>query len=321
MEPITSVLIHSSRYPDAVRRAYIESFRSRRMNHQFHYDTEKQAQQWLAIHEAYSPARRDQDCLATYQSAFRDAASEIKSRPLTVLSLGCGGGQKDVALLSAFGELDQILYVPTDVSLPLTLTAHLAAKTSFPAINSQPAILDLSKTEDLNSVSIQGDARLITFFGMIPNFEPTEVFPQLSTALRGGDHLLLSVNLAPASNYSEGVQRILPQYQNQLTRRWLATVLLDAGLELNPEEIEFQIADQGSLKRIEAGYRFQRRQTLRLDHEEFAFQPGEWFQLFFSYRHTPALLRDLLASYQIDIVQQSITTSAEEGVFLCRKAT
>lgn len=315
MEPLTSVLIHESRYPGRVRAAYIESFRARRMNHQFHYDTEKQAQLWLALHEAYSPARRDDDCLKTYQRAFNEVASRLTARPLTLLSLGCGGGQKDLALLSAFTQLEQIVYAPTDVSLPLTLTAHIAAKSRFPALVSLPVVLDLKETKDLNALIDKRTSRLIAFFGMLPNFEPDEILPQIASALRPGDHLLISANLAPGYD----VEKILPQYQNDLTRQWLATVLLDAGINLDPRDISFQIAPRGALKRVEAGYRFKNRQRIRLDREEFAFESGEWFQLFFSYRHTPELLRDLFAPHQIKIAQQWITASGEEGVFLLHK--
>ena len=307
MVPLTSVLIHESRYPGRARAAYIESFRSRWMNHQFHYDTEKQSQLWLALHEAYSPARRDNDCLKTYQQAFKDVAAKITLRPLTVLSLGCGGGQKDQALLSAFSELNQITYVPTDVSLTLALTAHLGAPTK-----SMPAVLDLNETKDLSALITPNTASLICFFGMIPNFEPDKVIPQIAASLRSSEHLLMSANLAPGGN----VEKILPQYDNELTRRWLSAVLVDAGLQLNPSDLEFEIGPQ---MRIEVGYRFQKEQTVQIDGEKFSYAPGEWFQLFFSYRHTPETVRDLFAQYGMQIQQQWIAASGEEGVFLLSK--
>lgn len=125
----------------------------------------------------------------------------------------------------------------------------------------------------------------------------------------------MSANLAP--NYD--LQTILPQYDNDLTRRWLATVLIDAGIEMQPGDIEFRIGHQGSLQRIEAGYRFSARQRFKLDGEEFVFEADEWFRLFFSYRHTPSLLRDLLAPYQLEIVREWVAQSEEEGVFLLKK--
>lgn len=319
MESVTPVLVHASRYPARVRSAYLASFRTRRMNHQFHYDTEKQAQQWLSIHEAFSPARRDEDCINTYQTAFSAASKIVSNRPLIVLSLGCGGGQKDLALLRELRNPEGIQYFPTDVSLPLALTAHTLITNENSFIKSQPAVLDISQTERLNELLPLNAPRLITFFGMLPNFEPEEVLPQLSQVIRADDYLLVSANLAPGADYASGVEKVLPQYDNAQTRRWVATVLLDAGLELDASEIEFVIADNGLLKRIEAAYRFTKSQTIRIDEVKFTFEPGERFQLFFSYRHTPKLLRDLFAPYKLEVVQEWITDSGEEGVFLLRK--
>src|ERR1051326_4570469 len=98
MEPAISVLIHPSRFPGRARLLYLKSFRERKMNHQFHYDSEKQAQRWLAIHEAYSPARNDADCLNTYAHAFNEINRALDFRKIALVSLGCGGGQKDLTL-------------------------------------------------------------------------------------------------------------------------------------------------------------------------------------------------------------------------------
>lgn len=318
MEPAVSVLVHPSRFPGRARAAYLKSFRNRRMNHQFHYDTEKQAQRWLNIHEVYSPARNEADCLETYGSAFKEISRFLDVPKMALVSLGCGGGQKDLNLLTASSGAAE--YFPADVSLPLALTAHLRITEKSPRQKSQPLVLDLAAADDL-STFLTPNARLIAFFGMLPNFEPDEVFPQLSAALRPQkDFLLLSANLAPGPDYRAGVEKIFPQYNNESTRLWLAAVLQDAGLELDPSEIDFKIVSTSSgLLRIEAGYEFKNSQNVRIDEERFLYAPGDWFQLFFSYRHTPERLSALLANYQIEIVQKWITESEEEGIFLCRK--
>src|SRR3954470_9008964 len=89
------VFIHASQFPDAVRAELLRSLRTREVNHKFHYESRKQAQKWLALHEAHSPARTDDDCLATYDRAFREVAAGVSGRNLQVVGLGCGGGQKD----------------------------------------------------------------------------------------------------------------------------------------------------------------------------------------------------------------------------------
>src|SRR5688572_28208714 len=105
MESSVMVTVDPSCFPGKARAAYLDSFRSRRMDHQFLYNTEKQAQLWLAIHEAYSPARTDADCRLTYAQAFRGVADFLGGGAINIMSVGCGGGQKDdemLSVLSAF---------------------------------------------------------------------------------------------------------------------------------------------------------------------------------------------------------------------------
>ena len=93
------VAIHASQFPENVRRDLLESLRTRRVNHKFHYDSVKQTQKWLALHQAYSPSRNDADCRAIYERGFAAAAAQIKAASVHVIGLGCGGGQKDTRLL------------------------------------------------------------------------------------------------------------------------------------------------------------------------------------------------------------------------------
>src|SRR6266700_788177 len=99
MSSVASVNIHPSQFPESVRRDLLASLRTRRVNHKFHYDSVKQTQKWLALHEAHSPARHDKNLLATYDEAFIATIKKIKSKSVHVIGLGCGGGQKDVQLL------------------------------------------------------------------------------------------------------------------------------------------------------------------------------------------------------------------------------
>jgi hypothetical protein len=74
------------------------------------------------------------------------------------------------------------------------------------------------------------------------------------------------------------------------------------------------------LRRFAAYYDFHRTRTVCVADEEFCFQAGESFRLFFSYRHTSDSLRDQLRTVGLAIEQSWVTASGEEGVFLCRPA-
>jgi L-histidine N-alpha-methyltransferase len=249
----------------------------------------------------------------------------LPSSPVRLIGLGCGGGQKDARLLSLLAEQGkQVSYSPCDISVALVLTSLLAAQTVVPEILCHPLVCDLAGADDLPQAFEREEApgvRLITFFGMIPNFEPEIIMPRLAALVSPGDLLLFSANLAPGSDYAAGVQHVLPGYDNPETRDWLLTFLQDLGVEPGDGTIQFSIEDSKSaLKRIVADYCFSKRRILDVHGEKFEFREGDKVRLFFSYRYTAGRIASLLAEHKLSILGQWITPSGEEGVFLCDRA-
>jgi L-histidine Nalpha-methyltransferase len=317
-----NVTIHSSQFPDPVRRDLLASLRDRRVNHKFHYDSIKQTVKWLALHEAHSPARTDQNCLDTYDLAFDETAARIKSKTIHVIGLGCGGGQKDARLLQLLKKRGRkISYTPSDVSPAMALVAREAALKVLPEKNCFPFVCDLATARDLPALLANRHPSLITFFGMIPNFEPDEILPKLAALVRKMDYLLFSANLAPGADYSAGVKKILPQYNNPLTHDWLLTFLLDLGVERGDGTLRFEIEEGAmKLKRVMARFHFSKTREIVVHGEKFKFRRGESIQLFFSYRYTPERVEKHLARHGLEIQAQWLAPSGEEGVFLCNRA-
>ena len=115
-------------FPENVRRDLLESLRTRRVNHKFHYDSVKQTQQWLALHQAFSPSRTDADCAATYDRSFAAVAARMEFRRVHLIGLGCGGGQKDTRLLKLLQDSGRkTFYTPSDVSTAMVLVAWQTA--------------------------------------------------------------------------------------------------------------------------------------------------------------------------------------------------
>jgi uncharacterized SAM-dependent methyltransferase len=328
MTSAAKVLIHASQFPEKVRRDLLESLRTRRVNHKFHYDSVRQTQKWLALHQAYSPTRNDADCRAIYEKGFQAAAAQIKVKSVHVIGLGCGGGQKDTRLLELLKRAGrEIFYTPCDVSTAMVLTARRTALAVVPEKNCFPFVCDLATANDLpvilDSRLAPHASRLVTFFGMIPNFEPQIILPRLAALVRPKDYLLFSANLAPGKNYAAGARKVLPQYDNPLTRDWLMTFLLDLGIGHNDGKLLFEVGNgpPGSgLKRIVARFHFKRACRIEIELEKFKFRPGDAIKLFFSYRYTPERVRMILNRHGLNICDQWTTRSEEEGVFLCRNA-
>ncbi|HLX96520.1 MAG TPA: L-histidine N(alpha)-methyltransferase [Verrucomicrobiae bacterium] len=334
MSSVANVLIHPSQFPEKVRRDLLESLRTRRVNHKFLYDSVKQTHQWLALHQAYSPTRNDADCQAIYKKGFQAAGAQIKSRCVHVIGLGCGGGQKDtrlLKLLKAGGK--EVSYTPCDVSTAMVLTARQTALVAVPEQNCFPVVCDLATANDLERVvglahradrtaqrGVPAIPRLFTFFGMIPNFEPQAILPKLASLVRPKDFLLFSANLAPGADYIAGMKRILPQYDNALTRDWLMTFLFDLGVERRDGKLRFEIeTGRFGLKRVVARFHFHRPCRVEIESKVFHFKKGDSIQLFFSYRYTPDRVRNILRRCRLEVRDQWIAESGEEGVFLCSK--
>ncbi len=321
MTTSVQVTIHPSQFPDNVRRDLLASLRTRRVNHKFHYDSVKQTQKWLALHEAHSPSRYDNDCLSTYNRAFAEAARVIRLKQVHVIGLGCGGGQKDVQLLKLLKSCGrEATYAPSDVSVAMALVARQAALKVLPENKCFPFVCDLATAEDLQKHLVTRHRSLVTFFGMIPNFEPRQILPQLAALLRHNDFLLFSANLAPGDDYTAGMEKILPQYDNPLTRDWLTAFLFDLGVEARDGKVRFTIETGGlGLQRVVARFHFGRSRRIKVSGQEFSLARGVAIRLFFSYRYTPTLVRKLLKQHGLLVSGEWATKSEEEGVFLCRR--
>lgn len=331
-----NVTIHASQFPESVRRDLQKSLRTRRVNHKFHYDSVKQTHQWLALHQRYSPTRNDADCRKIYEDAFKTAAGNLVSTRVHVIGLGCGGGQKDARLLQRLrGRGKEVFYTPCDVSTAMVLTARQTALAVIPEKNCFPLVCDLATANDLERIIREGrragdpnnsgtasrrpSQRIITFFGMIPNFEPRDILTKLSSFVRPKDHLIFSANLAPGADYAAGTKSILPQYDNALTRDWLMTFLVDLGIERRDGHLEFAIENGAcGLKRIVARFHFHRSRRIEVEGAELAFGRGESIRLFFSYRYTPERVRKILSKYKLAVAESWVADSEEEGVFLCQ---
>jgi L-histidine Nalpha-methyltransferase len=321
MSASVSIEIHSSQFPENVRRDLLASLRSRKVNHKFHYDSVKQTQKWLALHQIYSPTRNDEDCRKIYEKSFKAAAAKIKSKNVHVIGLGCGGGQKDTRLLKLLKARGQeIFYTPCDVSSAMVLVARQTALAILPEKNCFPVVCDLATAADLQKLLATRHPSLVTFFGMIPNFEPQDILPKLAVLIRPKDFSLFSANLAPGKNYAAGVKKVLPQYDNLPTREWLMTFLLDLGVEKKDGKLKFTIETGGfGLKRIVARFHFTRARRIEIEDQKFDFAAGDSIRLFFSYRYTPERIRRQLGRNGLEILGQWIAQSEEEGVFLCRR--
>ena len=294
-------VIHPGQSLAQVESHRADCLRQRNIAAKFHYETSRQADLWLKLHAQYAPPA---DIAAPYQAAAVTLAGQWSHMDGTLIALGCGGGEKDLIILNALPSGTH--FVPTDVSEPLALKAAEAVP------NSAPLVFDLAVAENLPAFIGQhaGRNRIFTFFGILPNFPPNEILPQLRALSKPEDRLLISANLAP-----NGMAAILPQYDNVPTREWLAEFPRTHGA--GEGAVNINIKQDGPLEHIAAHFAFEEACVMNADGEQFTFRPGDDLRLFVSYRYTQQSLGETLSLHGIVIEHSFLSANQEEGVFLC----
>jgi uncharacterized SAM-dependent methyltransferase len=323
--PVT-LTIHDSQYPDRVRQELCHGLRTKTLPGKFLYDSPAQAQRWLAYHHAYSPSRTDADLLRLYQHTFHTALRHLTATPLHYVSLGCGGGTKDLLFLQqATDRHTRFFFTPMDISPALVVETMLRIQSALPTLASFPLVVDFAAAPDLASLLAQPETpdtqRLLTCFGMLPNFDYQTFLPYVQHLLRPGDLLLLSANLSPLP-YPDACAHILPQYDNPLAHAWYTGLLDSLGFAASDYAMHLDahaLHVDGSVWQIRAAARFLRDVQLALYDETFAFSTGERLQLFFSNRFTPHIMPQILQDAELSVVEAFLFASQEEGIYLCRR--
>ena len=324
--PIT-LTFHESQYPARVIEQLRHGLRTRRLPIKCLYDSPGQAQRWLSYHQAYSPSRIESDLQALYQQSFHTALRLMQPVSLHYISLGCGGGRKDALFLQqAQLQCRHLHFTPIDISAALVLETIVHIQDAFPDLSSSPHVLDLEVQPDLVSLLSEHETvaskRLLSCFGMIPNFEYRAFLPSLRSLMRPADLLLISANLSPTP-CAESQAHILPQYDNPFAHAWFGGLLNSLGFPASHVRITVQaepLRPDGHLWQIQAYASFLQAVTVTVYDEAFHFTPDERLDLFFSNRFTPQVMPHILADAGLRIVETFLLASHEEGIYLCARS-
>ena len=300
-------IVHSSQSPVQVERERADCIRQRRISAKFHYETDRQAALWLKLHERYASS---EGMAQPYTEAARTLALTWPYSNGSLVALGCGGGEKDMAIFNVLPKATT--FIPTDVSKPLVLKTAQDARAIYPSTVITPLVFDMATSDDLLDFIDQHAQinRIYTFFGLIPNFPPKNILPRLRMLLRPEDRLLLSANLAP-----NGMEPILPQYDNDATREWLSEFPKAHGA--GEGKVKITIESEGQLQYIAACYQFQEPCVMEANGDTFEFHREDELQLFVSYRYTLETLANTLESHGIIIKDSFHAVNGEEGAFIC----
>ncbi len=271
------------------------------------------ARLWKKVHLTCSPFYQRPAVRRLYTQPATVLRALLRNAPYHFIALGCAEGFKESLLLRKLPKPNLLLTADTCLSM-----AKFAAR-KLPARAKIARQIDLISPSSISRIltppiphsksKASSPARLITLFGVLPNLDPLPLLRRLARAMKRGDLLLFSTNLAPGKNGRRGALHVLPQYNNPLTHRWLQAVALRTRPRFSQGSIHFGVypdPNQPSLSRIEARWIVGNKPT---------------HTLFSSRRPTLSQLESWVQISGLTLIHQWIEPKGEEGVWLTtRKA-
>ena len=212
------------------------------------------ARLWKKVHFACSPFIHRPAIRKLYSQPAPLLRSLLKTQPYHVIALGCAEGLKESLLLRKLPQPSHLTTADTSLTMARIAARKLPVKKKTAKKLDLTSPSSLSRALQFHSLS-QPPTRLLTLFGVLPNLDPLPLLRRLTKTLRPCDLLLFSTNLAPGKNPRAGALRILPQYENPTTRRWLEAAARRYRPRLPQGQLVFQINSdprQPSLARLEA---------------------------------------------------------------------
>ena len=271
------------------------------------------ARLWKKVHLTCSPFYQRSSVRRLYTQPATVLRSLLRNAPYHFIALGCAEGLKESLLLRKLPKPNLLLTADTCLSM-----AKFAAR-KLPACAKIARQIDLTSPSSISRILTSpiphskskdsSPARLITLFGVLPNLNPPPLLRCLAKNMGPRDLLLFSTNLAPGEKGRRGALRVLPQYDNPLTHKWLQGVALRTRPRLSPGSIHFGVypdTTQSSLSRIEARWVVENKPT---------------HTLFSSRRPTLSQVESWIQTSGLTCIRRRIEPKGEEGVWLTtRKA-
>jgi len=250
---------------------------------------------WKKVHLSCSPFLKR----PAVRSLYQHPASLIRRTlppSYSLIALGCAEGTKEALLLQKLPKPLYLLAADTNLSL-----ARCAAR-RLPARKKAFRRIDLSRSLPAFHLPPSTD-NLFTLFGVLPNLDPLPLLRRLARRMKRGDQLLFSANLAPGKSGFAGAGRVLPQYDNPATRRWLEAAVRRFRPKLRPGRLEFGVHPdprQRRLARIEARWITGKKTRI----------------VFASRRPTTAQVEAWIRSARLRRLSRFLDPRGEEGVWL-----
>ena len=259
---------------------------------------------WKKVHLSCSPFLHRTELQRLHCLPSTRIRKHFGRQSYSLLALGCADGTKESLLLKKLPKPISLLALDTN----LTLARRAALR--LPAFHKSARRADLTSSLSLQFLfsQLRPHPTLITLFGVLPNLNPLPLLRSIRRLMKKDDLLLFSANLAPGQSSHTGALRILPQYDNRPTRKWLEAVIIRYRPKLPKGHLEFGVfpdPKQKTLARIEA-----RWISLRKIHTVFS-----------SRRPTSSQVEAWIRTTQLRKLACYLDPLGEEGVWLVQPSS
>lgn len=311
---------------EALRQAAITSLKENRIDPKFLYVTPHQAELWRQVSLQHSPLHANPEFARIYREAFAQVLNRFRLAKVLLVGLGCGTGAKELELATSLKSRGvEILFSAIDVSHDLVMESSQKLHGAG-AEHRLSLVCDLTQStflgEWLDRVD-SGRPRLITFFGLAPNFVPSEMARLFRAVLRPGDLLLASAHLAPVQQDNPddlrvAMETVLPQYDNPETLAWLTAALEAWDLEKLVDPPEMKIGQVEGIPAFVARSAWKTGVLFERWGHSFAPKIEEPLRLFYSLRYTPAFFEEVLRREALVVEPLAITSCHQEAIWSVR---
>jgi SAM-dependent methyltransferase len=211
------------------------------------YASPSLARLWKKVHCSCSPFLKRPAVRRLYQTPAAILRKKL-APSYSLIALGCADGAKESLLFKKLPPPTFLIAADTNLTLARRATRRL------PARHKRSFKIDLLKPLPPFHLP-PSSIKLLTLFGVLPNLDPLPLLQRIAQRMKPGDLLLFSANLAPGKSAFAGARKILSQYDNPPTRRWLEAAIRRYRPKLPRGRLDFSVQPdprQHSLARIEA---------------------------------------------------------------------
>lgn len=280
------------------------------------YLTPEQAQAFLEL-ETKDPkqvmfAKKEMELL---KNNFKQISSEVHSKNINIIDLGCGNGEKALFFVKNFKDKSKIRYCPIDISNFMVERAlkTLSKVKSLQLVNFKHNIIDFLDLDQITSTIKKGAFKtnmLLLLGGSLENSDVHELLHDIRSAMKDDDCLLIGNKLTHPNP-----EKMVAYYNsNKHIDNMLIKTIEKIGL--SKEDVSYGARYRGS--RVEMYYTLKKDKVISHNGKKVDFRIGDKIITTISYKYNKDSFLETLNLYFND-VELFISKDGIYALALCKK--